>query len=424
MNTIRKIIILWVCCGAVVPAAAQRAYTLDECREMALRENARMKISCGDLSAAEQEKKEAFTNFLPTVSASGVGLIADDGLLQMALGPGQKMKLVEDGLGVGVTATLPIYAGGMIYNGNKLAKIGVEINKLKLRQTENEVRLTVEQYYWQIVVLKEKLRTVEAVERQLARIAEDVTASVEAGVTNRNDLLQVNLRKNDMQSTRMDLDNTLALCKMLLAQFVGAEQTSFDVASSITDELPVSPVYLRTDHKAALDSTPEYRLLNKNVEASKLQKRMALGEHLPKVAVGGGYLYNDFMGPSQNNILGFVSVSVPISWKAPHSVKKQRYRYQNALTQLDDGAEQLIIRMQKVWNDLDNAYRQILVAANSIEQSTENLRLNEDYYKAGTSTMSDLLDAQTLFRQSRDRYAEAWSQYEIKKTEYLQATGR
>lgn len=423
MNTIRKIILL-VCCGAVVPAAAQRVYTLDECREMALRENARMKISRGELSAAEQEKKEAFTNFLPSISATGVGLIADDGLLQMQMAPGQKMKLVEDGLGVGVTATLPIYAGGMIYNGNKLAKIGVEVGELKLRQTENEVHLTVEQYYWQIVVLKEKLRTVEAVERQLARIAEDVTAAVDAGVANRNDLLQVNLRKNDMQSTRMDLGNTLALCKMLLAQFVGAEQDSFDVASSITDELPASPVYLRTNHETALDSTPEYRLLNKNVEASKLQKRMALGEHLPKVAVGGGYLYNDFTGFSQNRFLGYVSVSVPISWKAPHSVKKQRYRYQNALTQLDDGAEQLVIRMQKAWNDLDNAYQQMLIAANSIEQSTENLRLNEDYYKAGTSTMSDLLDAQTLFRQSRDRYAEAWSQYEIKKTEYLQATGR
>ena len=130
------------------------------------------------------------------------------------------------------------------------------------------------------------------------------------------------------------------------------------------------------------------------------------------------------MAFSQNRFLGFVSVSVRISWKAPHSVRKQRYRYQNALTQLDDGSEQLVIRMQKGWIDLENAYQQILIAANSIEQSTENLRLNEDYYNAGTSTMSDLLDAQTLFRQSRDRYAEAWSQYEIKKTEYLQATGR
>ena len=259
MNTI-KIILLSVCCAAVVPAASQRVYTLDECREMALRENARMKISRGDLSAAEQEKKEAFANFLPEVSATGIGLKADDGLLQMEMAPGQRMKLVEDGLGIGVTATLPIYAGGMVYNGNKLAKIGVEVGELKLRQTEHEVRLTVAQYYWQIVVLEAKLRTLEAVEQQLARIAEDVAAAVEAGVTSRNDLLQVNLRKNDMRSTRMDLDNTLALCKMMLAQFIGAEQSAVDVASSIGDELPAAPGYLRTDHDAAPGLTPDYQL--------------------------------------------------------------------------------------------------------------------------------------------------------------------
>ena len=38
--------------------------------------------------------------------------------------------------------------------------------------------------------------------------------------------------------------------------------------------------------------------------------------------------------------------------------------------------------------------------------------------------MSDLLKAQTLFQQSRDNYVESYAQYEIKKREYLQATGR
>jgi outer membrane protein TolC len=419
-----KIFFLVACCATLQAATAQQCYTLDECRELALAENARIKTAQGDLAAAGQEKKEAFTNFLPSISAIGIGMKADDGLLQLQMSPDEKMKLMDDGLGVGVTATLPIYAGGVIYNGNKLAQIGVEVNQLKLRQTQNEISLTVEQYYWQIVVLKAKLQTIEAVELQLGRISKDVEAAVEAGVTNRNDLLQVNLRKNDIRSTRIDLENNLSLSKIVLAQFVGVDETTFDVASTITEELPQSPGYLYTDHDAALEATPEYQLLNKNVEAAKLQKRLALGEHLPKVALGGGYLYNDFMGFSQNRFLGYVSVTVPISWKAPYSVKKQRYRYQNAQTQLTDGGELLVIRMQKAWNDLDNAYQQVQIAANSIEQATENLRLNEDYYKAGTSTMSDLMDAQTLFRQSHDRYAEAWSQYEIKKLEYLQATGR
>ncbi|KAA5440147.1 TolC family protein, partial [Bacteroides cellulosilyticus] len=46
------------------------------------------------------------------------------------------------------------------------------------------------------------------------------------------------------------------------------------------------------------------------------------------------------------------------------------------------------------------------------------------YYKAGTCTMNDLLDAQTLFQQSKDRYVESYARYEVKKCEYLQATGR
>ena len=105
-------------------------------------------------------------------------------------------------------------------------------------------------------------------------------------------------------------------------------------------------------------------------------------------------------------------------------MKKQRLACENAKTQLCDGREQLVIRMRKSQNDLWNAYQQAILAQKAIEQAAENLRLNENYYKAGISTMSDLLEAQLLHQQSKDRYSEAYSTYEIKKTEYLIATGR
>ena len=38
--------------------------------------------------------------------------------------------------------------------------------------------------------------------------------------------------------------------------------------------------------------------------------------------------------------------------------------------------------------------------------------------------MSELLEAQSLYRQSRDKYVEAYTHYELKKREYLQLTGR
>ena len=91
---------------------------------------------------------------------------------------------------------------------------------------------------------------------------------------------------------------------------------------------------------------------------------------------------------------------------------------------LADNSELLVIAMQKAWADLQDAYKQILIACNSIEWSAENLRLNEDRYHAGTSTMSDLLDAQTLYQQSRDKFVETYARYHVRIVEYLQSTGR
>ena len=401
---------------------AQQSYSLEQCRQMALTQNAQMRISANKTMIAKQEKREAATNFLPSISLAGGAMKADDGLLQIPMG-GQTMKLLDEGTFGGAMVTMPIFAGGKIYYGNKLAKLGVELSELQLRQTRNEVTLTVDQYYWNIVVLNEKLKTLQHVSALLEKICSDAKAAVDAGIKNRNDLLQVELRKNETQSVVIDIQNNIAICKMLLAQYIGTDMKSFDVQTAVSTELR-SPEHLYVNHNERLETTVEYQLLSKAVDASKLEKRLNTGQFLPTMALQGGYLYNDFMGPSQNSFVGMLNVSIPISWKAPFSVRKYKLRHQNAVTEFNNGSEQLMIRMQKAQIDLSNAYQQALIAMNSIEQSEENLRLNEQYYKAGTSGMSDLLEAQQLYQQSRDKYAEAYSKYEISKTEYLQATGR
>lgn len=77
-----------------------------------------------------------------------------------------------------------------------------------------------------------------------------------------------------------------------------------------------------------------------------------------------------------------------------------------------------------LWNELEESYKQVKLSEESIATAEENVRLNTDYYKAGTVTLSDLLDAQSLLQQSRDQYTGDYTAYLIKRTEYLQATGR
>lgn len=423
----KQILLLVICAFVMIlPINAQRMFTLDECLEEALNNNARLKNAENNLLAAKHSSREAFTKYFPVLSASGGGFMADKGLIQMELQPGTEMSMLKNGIVGGVSAAMPLFAGGQIVNGNRLAEIGVEVSRLQRNQSINEVLLTTEQYFWQVVMLKEKLKTLDALEVQLKRMHDDVQTSVEAGITTRNDLLQVQLRENEIESGRIQVENLLNVSYSLLAQYIGHSKDSIDVAFTMVDSLPDNPEELYCSPESSLFLTNEYHLLRQNVQIARLQHKLAIGKNLPTVSIGGGYVYDNFMDYDQSFWVGFATISVPLSgwWGGTHDIKKQKLQVRNAENQFSDQSEQLLIRMQHTWNDLNDAFRQVKIAKLSIEQSSENLRLNTDYYTSGTCSISDLLDAQTLYRQSRDKYVEAYAQYEVKKREYLQATGR
>ena len=405
---------------------AQQVYTLDECREMAMQNNVRIKNADNDVEAALQQQKSAFTNYFPTVSASGIGFMADKGLLQLEMMPGTELSLLKNGVASGVTASLPLFTGGQIVHGNKLAKVNVEASRLRRRMSANEVRLTVERYFWQVVMLKEKLRTIGIVQEQLRQIHQDVETAVEAGVTNRNDLLQVSLRRNEVRSNGISVLKALQVSRSLLAQYIGAGGDSIDVDWSMDGGLLALPDSLYQLPENSLTQLAEYHLLEKDVEANRLQYKVSVGKNLPTVAVGGGYMYDNLMDKDHPFWVGGVTVSIPLTkwWGGSHDMKRQKLQVRNAENQLKDQRELLLIRMQNTWNALTDACKQVEIAIESIGQANENLRLQTDYYQAGTCTMSDLLEAQTLYQQSRDKYVESYAQYEVKKQEYLQATGR
>ena len=245
-------------------------------------------------------------------------------------------------------------------------------------------------------------------------------------MTNRNDLLQVQLRKNETRSTRISVENALSVSRKLLAQYIGCASDSIDVAFDFGGTLPSHPDNLYRIPESAFVLTNEYSLLQQDVKASRLQYRMSVGKNLPSIAIGGGYMYDNLMDKDHSFWMGFATVSVPLSgwWGGSHDMKKHKLRLRNAENRFTDQSQLLIIRMQNTWNDLTDAYQQVEIAVESIGQATENLRLQTDYYHAGTCTMSDLLEAQTLYQQSRDKYVESYARYEVKKREYLQATGR
>ena len=205
MKKILSIITISLFAGAV---SAQTAYTLDELKKLATDSSAEMLTARNNIEAARHQKKEAFTNYFPQISATAFAFKSSDDMVKMdintsdvlspelaaglsAVLPPQMLQSIPENISVGaldggaiasISAVQPVFAGGQIVNGNRLADIGVTASELQLQLSKNQTEMSVEQYYWQLVSLKEKLKTIETVSGLLRRLESDVTAAEKAGV--------------------------------------------------------------------------------------------------------------------------------------------------------------------------------------------------------------------------------------------------
>jgi len=157
---------------------------------------------------------------------------------------------------------------------------------------------------------------------------------------------------------------------------------------------------------------------------------MKVGSYLPTVGIGAAWIYDnmmeDFTNEKQSLGMLFATVKVPISdwWGASHAIRAQEAKIKIAGYQRQDGEEMLLIQIWKVYNELTEAYDQIAINKESVAVAEENFRLSNDYFSAGTLTLSDLLDAQTQLQKSRNSYTESLISYYAKLTEYKQVTGQ
>ncbi|MBQ3699520.1 MAG: TolC family protein [Prevotella sp.] len=446
MKKVFSFIVGLACCGS---AAAQQTYTLDQLKQLAVENNFNLRSARNAIQQSKELKNEAFTKYFPTVSAVGAGVTMNKYLLEadLSLPDGlanllpagvsaawpTNIAFMKNGVFGSVSAIQPVFMGGQIVNGNKLAKAGVEASEIKLEASEDQVELTTEQYYWQMVSIKEKLHTLGTIHQMLEELEKDVNNKVRVGAVNRNDLLQVQLRKGEVESAQLEAENGLTTVSQLLAQHVGKTNEVIDV--SVPAELsnmgkadtPVLPASLRQDHLSALNATPEYRLLEKNVEVQRLQHKMKVGHNLPKAGVGASYSWNNFfVDNGRGSGMLFAAVQIPISgwWGGSHAVKKQKLALDDAREQLEDNSQKLVIRMNSAWAAVETSHKKLVIAHSAIAQAEENLRLNKDYYRVGTTKMSDLLLAEQQYQAACDRYTDAYATMQTKILEYRQATGQ
>jgi outer membrane protein TolC len=409
------------------PAVSDTLLTAGQCAEMAIANNAAVRNAARNIEAAGETRREAFTKYFPQISASFTAFKTHNDVLEYDFFDLITVGLINKGKMAGIQALQPVFMGGRIVNGNKLAKVGEVVAQLQGRQTADQVRLTARSYYWQLATLKASRRTLEKALQTLDSLDRQVQVAVDAGIATRNDLLKVQLRRNQYHADMVDLDNGIELFGSLLGQYIGLpENVRPAIDAAVPSALPSIPDSLFIHPAEALPQTVGYRLLSENIEAKKLEKRIEVGKNLPSVAVGAGWFYHDVLGQNHDFGAVMVSVNVPLSgwWGGSHAIRRKQLAVEMAQTEFTDLSQKLEIEMHDKWNNLTSAHRKMAIAVEAIGQSAENLRLNRAYYDAGMSTVTDMLDAEALNREAIDDFTAAYGAYRVAFDEYLDATGR
>ena len=433
----------------IAAPAQELRLTLEECREMALQNNSSAVGAALDLEAARYQKQEAFAEYFPRVSAMGFGFWAFDPLLEIGVkdifgnndfsnnlqglidsyapmyGLPTSYSTLSRGYLAGISVMQPLFAGGRIVNGNRLAALGVEAAGLQQEVQRRSTSDEIEGYWWQVVSLQEKKELLAGSKEFVDTLFRDVTAAYGAGLVTEDELLQVKLARNELLSNEVQLDNGLKLAKMNLLNSIGQGYTVISANASeerpyidsivLADEegLPGPPEAYYVDEESIAASMEETRLLELQVEAAELQKKMALGEALPQLAVGATYGYYDFTGKGDFNGLAFATVQIPISdWgKTGAKMKRLQTQVDKAASQRDYLQSQIILGVRQSWVELNSAWSQYQLALDSEAAAEASFGRVERNYEAGMVTAAELLQSQTSLRQASDKRADSLNSY-------------
>lgn len=423
-------------------SARGRVLTIDSCKAIALGSSKTLVQAQKEMQEADEQKKAAFTNFFPTVDARLAYLRATDYLIktsatnlpvydgnpanlqnptQFTYIPG--FNILDKAFYADLNLVQPIYAGGRIVNENKLATLGKEVSFKKNELSTTEVLVKTEELFWSVISLQEKMKTIVEYQSFLDTLAKDVANMCKAGLAQRNDLLKVQIKQNELRMNRQKLQNGIKLSKLALCQHIGIPiDEQIDLAYQLS--APTATKF-RSDKRQAVENRMEYQLLGKAVEAEKLQKKMLVGEYLPQLAVTAQWNYIDVNNSATKQTLALATLSIPISdwWGGSKKIRQQQLKIQRSQVRQDEAAEQLMLQMTQAQNQLEESYTQINLCEDMVGQANENFRITNDSYKSGVISISDLLEAQALLRERQNDLSEKLCNHQVVAAKYSQAFG-
>lgn len=150
-------------------------------------------------------------------------------------------------------------------------------------------------------------------------------------------------------------------------------------------------------------------MLQLNVKAEQLRKKLSLGEALPTVGFGLNAGVNNFLERDRWNAIAFLGVKIPLTqwWYTSHKLKEHDIKIKEAELMRDDLQQKMKLQNEQVYDALTEAILLLEQHQSANNMAQDNYRTTLMNYQAGLETMSSLLESQALLLQAMNDYTDA-----------------
>ena len=423
---------------------------------------------------ARNMRKSARTKYLPQLNATGayvysskqvsilsddqkqaignMGTLADQMLTQMGQPIGAALAGMLDGVGAGIVdafhtdtrnmfaasvmLTQPLFMGGSLIAMNKMADLNEDMASNSADATRQATLYNIDKAYWTVVSLKHKKRLAESYLELVRKLDSDVGKMIREGVATRADGLKVGVKVNEAEMTLTQVDNGLALAKMLLCQLCGMDvNEDITLADEDNKELATAAEAMEADmdsHNIMVsESRPELRVLQNAVDISKQIVNVAKAGHLPKVMLTGGYMttnpnvYNGFQRRFAGTWNIGVMVSVPVwNWNdVTYKVRAAKNQAMIAELELDDVREKVELQVSQGNFRVNEAAKKLRLANASTKRAEENLRCANLGFREGVMQSTEVMEAQTAWLQAQSQRIDAEIDVKLSRVNLKKALG-
>jgi outer membrane protein TolC len=403
--------------------------TLQQAVNISLEKNPERKTAMADKKEASADVKEARSFLLPHVTFSEIATRGNDPVYVFGSELRQQRFTAADFALNALNTPAPFGNFATRFGGtwNLFDSFGTwrAVNRAErvkdatghqLERTDQEIIFRVVNSYYGVLLARKQLEVAEQSMKTAKAILDRSKDRFESGVVVESDYLSAQVRLATRKQELIHAQNNLALAGAQLSTTMGeSTEIEFDPTDALAERsLPTTS--LEEVDKQAMEMRPDLKRVRSQEAAQQQSVAIAKSAFGPRVNAFADWEADNSTfvgGGGGNNWLAGVEVQFDLfeGGAKRAQLSRERAMQERVVAAKEMASDAVRLEVRRAYYDVDEARQQIEVARATIAESQESLRINQNRYDSGLSTITDLMAAEEAARRSQTDYWEAIYRY-------------